>query len=63
MNIVVEKRLFGDYRAFVEGRSDIWGIGKDIDEAIGSLIRFHKEFFGIENILYWCRNDSEVKHE
>ena len=52
MNIVVEKRLYGDYRARIEGRSDIWGIGKDIDEAIGGLIRSHKEFFGIENIIY-----------
>ncbi len=34
MNIVVEKRLYGDYCVCVEGRSDIWGVGKDIDEAI-----------------------------
>lgn len=52
MNIVVEKRLYGDYCALVEGRSDIWGIGKDIDKAIGGLIRSHKEFFGIDNIIY-----------
>ncbi len=52
MNIVVEKRLAGDCRARVEGRPDIWGIGKDIDEAIGGLIRSHKEFFGIDNIIY-----------
>ena len=52
MNIIVEKRLFGDYRARVEGRPDIWGTGKDIDEAIGGLIRSHKEFFGIENVIY-----------
>lgn len=52
MNIVVEKRLYGDHRARVEGRSDIWGIGKDIDEALGDMIRSHKEFFGIENIIY-----------
>lgn len=52
MNIIVEKRAYGDYRAFVEGRSDIWGTGKEIDEAIGDLIRSHKEFFGIENIIY-----------
>ncbi len=36
-----------DYHACIEG-TEFWGCGKTISEAIGDLIRSHREVFGIE---------------
>ncbi len=46
MEIVVSKRSH-DWHACLKDRPEIWGCGKSIDEAIGSLIRAHAERFGI----------------
>lgn len=44
MTIIVEKRS-SDYIAYVKGAKTMWGQGKSVYEAIGSLITtFPKEF-------------------
>lgn len=47
MNIIVEKRS-DDYMAYIEGRKEIWGCGKDFDSAIGDLVRTHQKEFNVD---------------
>ncbi len=42
--IIIEKRSDG-YMAFLEGHPEIWGCGKDPDDAIMDLISSHNEKF------------------
>jgi hypothetical protein len=46
MKIVVTERS-GDFHACIEDHPEIWGSGKTPDEAIGSVVRCHRERFGI----------------
>ena len=47
MNITITKRA-DDYHACLKDHPEIWGCGKNVDEAIGSLIRAHGDTFGVE---------------
>jgi len=47
LEIVVTKRT-DDYHACIRDHPEIWGCGKDYNEAIGDLIRSHKGEFGIQ---------------
>lgn len=44
--IEVTKRS-ADYHACIKGRPGVWAAGRNMDEAIGDLIRHHSEQFGI----------------
>jgi hypothetical protein len=46
MKIVVTQRL-SDYHACLADNTAIWGCGKSPSEAIGDLIRSHRERFQI----------------
>lgn len=46
VKIVLEERR-DDYMAFIEGHREIWGHGKNFDEAIGDLVRSHQNKFCI----------------
>ncbi len=48
--IIIEKRP-DDYMAYLDGRKGIWGCGTTYDEAIGDMIRAHKDEFNLE-IIY-----------
>jgi hypothetical protein len=45
--IIITKRS-DDYHAHLAPDKRIWGCGRTIDEAIGDLIRAHREAFGIK---------------
>jgi len=47
--ITITKR-FGDYHACLENHTGIWGCGKTIHEAIGSVIMNHPEKFNLKII-------------
>jgi hypothetical protein len=47
VTIVVTKRT-DDYHACIKGHPEIWGCGRDKDEAVGDLIRSHESEFGIK---------------
>lgn len=53
IEIVVTKRT-DDYHACIKGHPEIWGCGKDYDDAIGDLVRSHSYDFGIK-IRYYDR--------
>jgi hypothetical protein len=38
------------YHAQIKGKPGCWGCGKTTDEAIGSLVRSHPEYFGLSEI-------------
>lgn len=44
--IEVMERLH-DYHACIKGRPGVWAAGRNMDEAIGDLIRHHSEKFNI----------------
>lgn len=37
-----------DYMARISDNHGCWGCGKSLNEAVGSLIRYHSERFGID---------------
>lgn len=47
LKILIRKRT-DDYMAFVEGHLEIWDCGRDINTAIGNLMRSHQKFFDIK---------------
>jgi len=57
IEIVVTKRT-DDYHACIRGHPKIWGCGKDYDDAIGDLVRSHKEEFDIK--ISYC--DQEKRY-
>ena len=46
MRILVTKRT-ADFHACVENQTEVWGCGKNVDEALGGLIRAHQDIFKI----------------
>ena len=46
-DIVVTERS-NDFHACIRGHPELWGCGKNYDEAVGSVIRSHKEYFNIK---------------
>ena len=47
LKIIVTRRT-EDYHACLENQTGIWGSGKTQDEAIGDVVRSHKDTFKIE---------------
>ncbi|HEY4521651.1 MAG TPA: hypothetical protein VJH05_00720 [Candidatus Paceibacterota bacterium] len=56
--IILTKRS-EDFMAHIEGHSEIWDCGPSPDAAIGSLIRSHREVFGID--VWWEVDDVQTK--
>ena len=44
--INVTKRM-ADFHACIDGELGLWGCGKSVDEAIGSLVLNHPEMFDV----------------
>lgn len=55
MKIIMTKRT-SDIHVCPEGQPGIWAAGKTQDEALGNLIRYHSEHFGLE--IEWNKDDS-----
>lgn len=51
MKIILSKRS-DDWHASLENHPEIWGCGKNINEAIGDLINAHREEFKLEIQLF-----------
>ena len=52
MKIKIDRHGFDDFHASIEGHPELWGRGKTVDEAIGSMFRSHFEHFNCERINY-----------
>ena len=46
ITIEVRKRS-SDFHAQAEGHPEIWAAGRNPQEAIGDLVKYHSEYFGI----------------
>lgn len=49
--IIVTKHRKDNYHASIKGRVGAWGRGKSADEAIGDLVRTHKDILKIELVF------------
>ena len=52
LKIRINRHGFDDFHASIEGHPELWGRGKTVDEAIGSMFRSHCEHFKCEGINY-----------
>jgi hypothetical protein len=51
INILISYRADGTVQATLETNSDIWRTGKDENAAVGALIWYEREKFGIDIIM------------
>ena len=58
MKIILTKQS-GGVLAEIDGNPKCWGWGKTTDEAVGSLLRAHREVCGVQ--ILWDLEDSYTK--
>ena len=56
---IILTKQSGGVLAAVDGNPKLWGWGKTTDEAVGSLMRTHRNFF--ETDLCWDMDDPYTK--